>query len=148
MTNPLPETHPLHAIAATLLARTDAPLCPKAPWLPGLLSKVSEGSYNLRALLHLLNDDLDAAHKLVQVHEEDSTANYIHQLVHRREGDWGNTRYWVGMTGPHPFYDAFDSGNGTARERLDACQRGDSGAAALSWQEQVALLAWIVREGK
>lgn len=146
MTNPLPENHPLYAIASTLLARTDVPLCPKAPWQSGLLSSRSDGSYNLLALLHILNDDLDAAHKLVQVHEDDSTANYIHQFVHRREGDWGNTRYWVGMTGPHPFYTEF--GNGTARERLDACQRGDSGAAALSWQEQVGLLGWIVREGK
>ncbi|WP_309712689.1 hypothetical protein [Armatimonas sp.] len=146
MTNPFPETHPLHTVAETLLARTDAPLCPKAPWQAGLLSGVSEGSYNLQALLHLLNDDLDSAHKLVQVHEDDSTANYIHQLVHRREGDWGNTRYWVGMTGPHTFYEEF--GNGTARERLDACQRGDSGAAALSWQEQGELLAWVVREGR
>ena len=146
MTNPLPETHLLHAIASTLLARTDTPLCPKAPWQPGLLVGALADSYNLLALLHLLNDDLDAAHKLVQVHEDDSTANYIHQLVHRREGDWGNTRYWVGMTGPHPFYAEF--GHGAARERLDACQCGDSGAAALSWQEQVELLAWVVREGR
>jgi hypothetical protein len=144
--NPLSENHPLHAFAATLLSRADAPLCPKVAWQPGLLADVTEGSYNLRAILHLLNDDLDGAHKLVQVHEEDSTANYIHQLVHRREGDWGNTRYWVGMTGPHPFYDEFDSG--TARERLDACQRGEPGAAALAWDEMVGLLGWIAREGR
>lgn len=144
--NPLPENHPLHALAATLLARTDTPLCPKAPWQPGLLAGMTAGSYNLQALLHLLNDDLDAAHKLVQIHEEDSTANYIHQLVHRREGDWGNTRYWVGMTGAHPFYTEF--GNGTARERVDLCQRNAPGAAALAWDEQVGLLGWVVREGR
>jgi hypothetical protein len=144
--NPLPENHPLFSVTETLLSRTDAPLCPRAPWQPALLVGVTEGSYNLRALLHLLNDDLDAAHKLVQVHEEDSTANYIHQLVHRREGDWGNTRYWVGMTGAHPFY--AELGKGTARERLEQCQSGAPGAAALSWDEQVGLLGWVVREGK
>lgn len=143
--NPFEPTHPLFDTTETLLARTNVPLCPKAPWQPGLLSGVSEGSYNVRALLHLLNDDLDSAHKLVQVHEEDSTANYIHQLVHRREGDWDNTRYWVGMTGAHPFYATF--GKGTARERLERCQRGESGAAELSWSEQVALLGWIVKNG-
>ncbi|WP_395140713.1 hypothetical protein [Armatimonas sp.] len=143
--NPLSPTHPLFACTATLLARTDAPLRPKAPWQPGLLLGVTEGSYNLRALLHLLNDDLDAAHKLVQVHEDDSTANYIHQLVHRREGDWGNTRYWVGMTGAHPFY--AELGRTTARERVDSCQRGEPGAAALAWEEMTQLLGWIVREG-
>ena len=31
--------------------------------------------------------------------QDDSTANYLHQLVYRREGDWGNTRYWEEMTG-------------------------------------------------
>nr|WP_309694751.1 hypothetical protein [Armatimonas sp.] len=144
--NPLSQTHPLCALAATLLARTDAPLCPKAPWQPGLLTEMSAGSPNLRALLHLLNDDLDAAHKLVQAHEDDSTANYIHQLVHRREGDWGNTRYWVGMTGAHPFY--AELGSTTARERVDSCQRGEPGAAALAWDEMTGLLDWIVREGR
>ena len=144
--NPLSENHPLHTFAATLLARTDAPLCPKAPWQPGLLAGVTDGSSNLRAILHLLNDDLDAAHKLVQVHEEDSTANYIHQLVHRREGDWANTRYWVGMTGAHPFY--AELGHGTARERLEKCQHSEPGAAALAWDEMSGLLGWIVREGR
>ncbi|WP_395092002.1 hypothetical protein [Armatimonas sp.] len=144
--NPLPQNHPLSARTATLLARTDASLCPKVPWQPALLLGVTEGSYNLRALLHLLNDDLDAAHKLVQVHEDDSTANYIHQLVHRREGDWGNTRYWVGMTGAHPFY--AELGRTTARERVDICQRGEPGAAALAWDEMAGLLGWIVREGR
>jgi len=143
--NPLPETHPLHAAAATLLARTDAPLCPKAPWQPGLLAGARAESYNLLALLHLLNDDLDAAHKLVQAHEDDSTANYIHQLVHRREGDWSNTRYWVSKTGAHPFY--VELGQGTARERVDRCQSGAPSAAADSWEEQVRLLDWVVRTG-
>jgi hypothetical protein len=144
--NPFDQSHPLYAVTATLLARGDAPLCPKAPWQPGLLAGVTEGSYNVRALLHLLNDDLDSAHKLVQVHEEDSTANYIHQLVHRREGDWGNTRYWVGMTGNHPFY--AELGNGTAHERVELCQNNAPGASALSWQELTGLLAWVVREGR
>lgn len=143
--NPLPETHPLHTAAATLLARTDAPLCPKAPWQPGLLAGARAESYNLLALLHLLNDDLDAAHKLVQAHEEDSTANYIHQLVHRREGDWSNTRYWVSKTGAHPFY--AELGQGTARERVDRCQSGAPRAAADSWAELVGLLDWVVRTG-
>lgn len=142
--NPLPENHPLFAVTQVLLARQSAPLCPTQPYQAGLLAGVSEGSYNLRALLHLLNDDLNAAHVLVQVHEEDATANYIHQLVHRREGDWSNTRYWVGKTGNHPFYAEF--GSGTARERVDLCQSGAPEAAALSWSEMTGLLGWIVRK--
>ena len=146
MTNPLSETHPLHVVTAALLARTEVPLCPKAPWRPDLLVGVREGSDNLRAVLHLLNDDLDAAHRLVQAHEDDSTANYIHQLVHRREGDWSNARYWVGKVGAHPFYAVF--GNGTAQERVDRCQRGESGADAMAWNEMGGLLGWIAQEDK
>ena len=113
--NPLPEKHPLYSIASSLLARTSAPLCPEHPYMKGLLAGARCDSYNVLAALHLLNDDLGAAHLLVQVHEEDATANYLHQLVHRREGDWRNTRYWIGKTGAHPFYEEF--GHGTARER-------------------------------
>ena len=141
--NPLPETHSLYALASTLLARTSVPLCPMQPYQKGLLAEATGGSDNVRALLHLLNDELDAAHLLVQPHEEDATANYIHQLVHRREGDWSNARYWVGKTGTHPFYAEF--GNGTARERVDRCQRSDLDAAALSWKEMTGLLGWVIR---
>lgn len=144
MTNPLPETHALYATAQTLIARTSVPLCPTEPYQKGLLTGVTAGSDNLRALLHLLNDDLDAAHVLVQPHEDDPTANYIHQLVHRREGDWSNTRYWIGKTGHHPFY--AELGQGTARERVDRCQSGAPGAAADAWAELIGLLGWVVRQ--
>lgn len=53
-----------------------------------------------------LNDDLlksvelalagewDAAHELVQQHEDDATAAWIHAVLHKIEGDLGNSRYW------------------------------------------------------
>ena len=36
----------------------------------------------------------DAAHQLVQQHEGDSTAAWIHAVLHKIEGDLGNARYW------------------------------------------------------
>ena len=53
-----------------------------------------------------LNDDLlksvelalannwDAAHELVQQYEDDATASWIHAVLHKLEGDLGNSRYW------------------------------------------------------
>jgi hypothetical protein len=36
---------------------------------------------------------------IVQDHEEDSIANWIHAVVHRMEGDLDNARYWYGRSG-------------------------------------------------
>ncbi|MBC7804990.1 MAG: hypothetical protein H7145_02450, partial [Akkermansiaceae bacterium] len=110
--NPFPTEHTASTVYDTLTVERsdDAPLIPKQVYRPDLQQKIiglyKDGvvSCNIAALLHLLNDDLDSAHVLSQAHEDDPTANYVHQIVHRREGDFGNTRYWVAKTGPHPFY--------------------------------------------
>lgn len=36
----------------------------------------------------------DAAHRLVQQHEADATAAWIHAVLHKIEGDLGNASYW------------------------------------------------------
>jgi hypothetical protein len=46
------------------------------------------------ALDHATAGDWQRAHEIVQDHEEDSVANWIHALVHRMEGDADNARYW------------------------------------------------------
>ncbi|HEY2946122.1 MAG TPA: hypothetical protein VGN09_27060 [Vicinamibacteria bacterium] len=38
--------------------------------------------------------DWQAAHLIVQEHEDDDVASWIHAVVHRMEGDVGNARYW------------------------------------------------------
>lgn len=48
----------------------------------------------LRAVELALSKDWDAAHNLVQQHEEDATAAWIHAVLHKLEGDLGNARYW------------------------------------------------------
>jgi hypothetical protein len=48
------------------------------------------------ALDHAAVGDWQSAHEIVQDHEEDSVANWIHALVHRMEGDLDNARYWYG----------------------------------------------------
>jgi hypothetical protein len=48
------------------------------------------------AVERALTGDWQAAHVIVQDHEEDATAQWIHAVVHRMEGDVANARYWYG----------------------------------------------------
>jgi hypothetical protein len=48
----------------------------------------------LRAVELALADDWDAAHQIVQQHESDATAAWIHAVLHKMEGDKSNAHYW------------------------------------------------------
>ena len=52
----------------------------------------------LRAVELAQAGDWDAAHELVQRHE-DNTAAWIHAVLHKIEGDLGNARYWYHRAG-------------------------------------------------
>jgi hypothetical protein len=51
--------------------------------------------------LWLLYDFLDESHRISQAIETPS-GSYWHGVVHRREGDYSNARYWFRRTGRHP----------------------------------------------
>ena len=46
-----------------------------------------------------LAGEWDAAHKLVQHYESDAMASWIHAVLHKQEGDLGNSRYWYRHAG-------------------------------------------------
>ncbi len=54
----------------------------------------------MKAGLFLLNDDLANGHALAQSLQGDPLGDFWHAIVHRREGDWNNARYWFGKAGP------------------------------------------------
>lgn len=56
----------------------------------------------LFALALCWHDQWDAAHDLCQTMEGDPDADFIHAVLHRREGDADNARYWLGKVGDHP----------------------------------------------
>jgi hypothetical protein len=51
------------------------------------------------AVSRALGGDWQAAHVIVQEHDTDAVANWIHAVVHRMEGDLDNARYWYGRCG-------------------------------------------------
>jgi hypothetical protein len=53
----------------------------------------------LQAVGHALAGDWERAHVIVQEHDADPIAGWIHGVVHRMEGDEGNARYWYGRSG-------------------------------------------------
>ena len=53
----------------------------------------------LRAVELALAGEWDAAHNLVQQYEGEATAAWIHAVLHKMEGDPGNSRYWYRHAG-------------------------------------------------
>ena len=53
----------------------------------------------LEAIDLALADQWDAAHRMVQELEGDSTAACVHAVLHKIEGDESNSRYWYRRAG-------------------------------------------------
>jgi hypothetical protein len=70
----------------------------------------------LRAVDIALAGDWDAAHQIVQQHEDNATASWIHAVLHKMEGDLGNSRYWYSRAG------RLDRVNDEPRKELAAIQ--------------------------
>ncbi len=48
--------------------------------------------------------DWDASHGIAQDYS-DSTANWLHAVLHKMEGDRWNSQYWYARTGGHHYED-------------------------------------------
>jgi hypothetical protein len=61
----------------------------------------------LHAGLWLIHDFLDESHQLSQSIEgcgADRNGDYWHGIMHRREPDWSNSKYWFRRVGDHPIF--------------------------------------------
>jgi hypothetical protein len=125
-------------------------LTPAGPFRPELAAEIDAFSLPVLAKtgLHLLNDDLDRAHRLAQSLEGDPTADYWHAIIHRREGDYGNARYWFARVGAHPVVLEIYGDPPTASRFVDKCRSAQSEERApledLQWREMLRLLDYVL----
>ncbi|MEM1445800.1 MAG: hypothetical protein AAGF84_07090 [Planctomycetota bacterium] len=76
------------------------------------------GRPDLLAGLYLYLDDLDTAHGHAQ-NDATPTGSFWHAIVHRREGDFDNARYWYAKAAHHPAMSHIDLVGGGAGSGTD-----------------------------
>lgn len=61
-----------------------------------------ERGHVAQGLLYLWHDHWNDAHEIAQANEGEPLHDYLHAIVHRREGDFSNSNYWFRSAGLHP----------------------------------------------
>ena len=93
--------------------------------------------------LWLLAGDLDRSHTISQSIDSPE-GSFWHGIMHRREGDYGNAKYWFRRVGSHPVFDALAGSDSEHYPNpgafVDACAAARTDAAertleTLQWQE-------------
>ncbi len=94
--------------------------------------------------LYLHFDCCDEAHAVAQALETPDRA-FWHAILHRREPDAANAKYWFRRVGPHPVIErlAAESGYSTPTRFVDVCEqvRG-TGSVAEERARRVQWLEW------
>jgi hypothetical protein len=156
----------LASILHTLEARPLPALVPRSVHDPRLSAAIQacDCSPAVKAGLLLWNDDLDASHRLSQQIGV-ATGSYWHGIMHRREPDYANSKYWFNRVGRHPVMRALSDRADPEHARaaflahqrydplafIDACeaaerQSDDSGLRRFQLLEIRALLDYCLTE--
>jgi hypothetical protein len=126
---PLGPGRPLESLRAKLEA-----LSPQDFLLSGPLRDPSMAKCCL-AGVWLLHGFLDESHRISQ--EVGTTCgSYWHAIMHRREPDYSNAKYWFRRVGWHPIYDAL------GEESFDLACRGSAGNPLASSAPPAAHATW------
>ena len=99
--NPFPPLSPTEEWSSRLTARLEN--YSLGDLFDGFAVTDSEFGECVKSGLLLWNDALDSSQKIVQKIAT-KTGNYWHAIMHRRENDYSNAKYWFGRVGKHPIY--------------------------------------------
>lgn len=108
------------------------PLYPTEVWDAELSAQIQQAAHlddAGRAGLLLWNDDLDASHTISQG-ISDATGSFWHAIMHQREGDAGNSKYWWRRTGTHPAF-------GAVQQAVLAALRDENDASAKTFAAEL-----------
>ena len=120
----------LAADAATAKEELDA-LTPEQLLAPAkIISR--EDALLAKAALYLKHGYLDASHKISQ-QVETPNGSYWHAIMHRKEGDFSNSKYWYRRVGPHPVLLALGKDFDPLRF-VDQSAKGESAETA-KWEQ-------------
>jgi len=105
------------------------------------------GNPYLAAGLWLYVDELDRSHEFSQG-LKDSTGAFWHGIMHRREGDFGNSHYWFNNTGHHPAMELIPGYDGHAFIDEVAARHKEQPQDLITMQRQewAALFEWCAKE--
>jgi hypothetical protein len=159
----------LRVIAASL---PSLGIGPQDPSLFELLLQVERGDSSFRqrmlgvhdlqtqdallSALWLVAGNLDASHTLSQSNASPEVS-YLHGIMHRREGDFGNAQYWFNRVEKHPLETVIDSRSGGryvskshfCNEVAAAIRRRDAQAqhqcARVQWTELQSMIGLLGR---
>jgi hypothetical protein len=93
-------------LVARLRTRKEpAPLVPREVWDGELDAEIERSlpDSEAKSALFLWNDSLRRAHEIAQ-EIKTQTGSYLHGVMHRREPDYGNSKYWFERVGRHPLF--------------------------------------------
>ncbi|MGG3805543.1 hypothetical protein [Metabacillus fastidiosus] len=94
--------------------------------------------------LHLWNDNLEDCHEALQdsiIYGVHDTGSYWHGIMHRIEGDFGNTRYWTGKARNHSLFPELQTKISAYLQNeadLDSLPESDTKQALIKVTEQSA----------
>lgn len=114
----------VRALVEKLARKAPSVLAPKGALDPELsaaiagLAPASDEERAVQSALHLWNDELAVSHTLAQ-EIKSPTGSYLHGVMHRREPDYENSKYWFNQVGRHP---VFEDVLAAARELAPSCR--------------------------
>lgn len=98
----------------------------------------------LAAGLWLYVDNLDRSHRISQS-LDDETGAFWHGIMHRREGDFGNSHYWMRRAAGHPLAQSLDP-DSLVDAVADAKRLDEPALVQRQRDEWRALFEWCARD--